>query len=602
MGREFQVEKMKLFLIISALLTVAVAQQPVGLSCNYFFSADTYRCELTINNPEGLDNFNEIGGIHLEGFSNADVTYVYRVAGFSPNIPSIICNTFPNVGRFMFYNTGLREITDSSFAGCSRIIELDLVLNQISSITPNALTTLPDLGFLYLEANNLQTIPEQLFANQQDLVLLDLNYNPLNSIPAGLFRPLVDLQTLFLGYANLDTVNNQWFTENPRLNYLYLAGNRIQLAADSFAGLGQLTYLNLARNGLNDIPAGTFAPLPSLEFLYMYGNNFTVLEENFFPNLGNLEYLDISDNPTFAIRGGAFRGLTSLTSISLSNCRVRELNPNSFEGLEDLETLQLNFNDIEELPPGVFVPIPNVTYIGLWNNRVKTLRRNIFGNLGNLETVDLDGNIVNAIDRAIIDDAVRLNTLYFNGNLCANNYFGNFLISRNQYLPMLQRCFENMRFIVDTTTEANGLYSFFDGPQPGIVVRVNTDNEVQIALTPFNFEWSPMLEVLIGTANNSRSVIRMNQDTDVVTVPTPNIVALDRWNDFRITWANQVVLVYRGNELFPFMGFTMRDFFPVNFYGLRAVDTTAMWSVQPVDSPPEGPPDGPMGELTEQLD
>lgn len=124
---------------------------------------------------------------------------------------------------------------------------------------------------------------------------------------------------------------------------------------------------------------------------------------------------------------------------------------------------------------------------------------------------------------------------------------------------------------IDTRTEDDGRYSFFDGPQPGIVLRVNADSEVQIALTPFNFEWSPMLEVLIGAANNTRSVIRMNQDTDVVTVPTPNIVESDQWNDFRITWENQVILVFRGNDPFPFMGFTMREFFPVNFYGLRAV-------------------------------
>lgn len=80
-----------------------------------------------------------------------------------------------------------------------------------------------------------------------------------------------------------------------------------------------------------------------------------------------------------------------------------------------------------------------------------------------------------------------------------------------------------------------------------------------------------MIEIFIGSTNNSRSVIRMNQDTNVVTVPTPNIVTRDQWNDFRITWANQVVLVYSGNSPFPFMGFTMRDFFPVNSYGLRAV-------------------------------
>jgi len=35
----------------------------------------------------------------------------------------------------------------------------------------------------------------------------------------------------------------------------------------------------------------------------------------------------------------------------------------------------------------------------------------------------LDSNIVNALDRDIIIDAVNLNTLFFDGNLCASNFF-----------------------------------------------------------------------------------------------------------------------------------------------------------------------------------
>lgn len=100
---------------------------------------------------------------------------------------------------------------------------------------------------------------------------------------------------------------------------------------------------------------------------------------------------------------------------------------------------------------------------------------------------------------------------------------------------------------------------------------MNAENEVQIALTPFDFVWNPVIEILIGAANNTRSIVRVNQETDVVTVPTPNIIVPDQWNDFRVSWENQVVLVFRGNDTFPFMGYTMENFVPVNFYGLRAV-------------------------------
>lgn len=80
-----------------------------------------------------------------------------------------------------------------------------------------------------------------------------------------------------------------------------------------------------------------------------------------------------------------------------------------------------------------------------------------------------------------------------------------------------------------------------------------------------------MIEIFIGSTNNTRSVIRINDETNVVTVPTPNIIRSDQWNDFRVTWAQQNVLVFSGNDTFPFMSYTMQDFVPVNFYGLRAV-------------------------------
>jgi hypothetical protein len=112
---------------------------------------------------------------------------------------------------------------------------------------------------------------------------------------------------------------------------------------------------------------------------------------------------------------------------------------------------------------------------------------------------------------------------------------------------------------------------------------VQTADEIHIALTPFNFPWTPMLEVIIGTGNNTRSVIRRNDETDVVVVPTPGIIRSDQTNGFRISWANHAVLVFRESEEWPFMGFTMVDFFPVNFFGLRAPLGRATWSVQPID-------------------
>jgi hypothetical protein len=79
-----------------------------------------------------------------------------------------------------------------------------------------------------------------------------------------------------------------------------------------------------------------------------------------------------------------------------------------------------------------------------------------------------------------------------------------------------------------------------------------------------------MLEIIIGTANNTRSVIRRNQDSDVVVVPTRDILRFGETSGFRVSWANHIVLVFREGDEWPFLAYTMEDFYNVNFYGLRS--------------------------------
>jgi hypothetical protein len=102
------------------------------------------------------------------------------------------------------------------------------------------------------------------------------------------------------------------------------------------------------------------------------------------------------------------------------------------------------------------------------------------------------------------------------------------------------------------------------------MVRVHAYDEIQIALTPFNFAWSPTVEIIIGASNNARSVIRRNLDTEEVAMPTMGIIEAGQWNDFRVTWTNNIVLVSREGEM-PFLAFSMQDIFNVNFFGVRTM-------------------------------
>lgn len=466
--------KMKICALILSLVCVAES----FLSCSYFLNNNTYQCDLTINNPNGLNNFTEIGGIHEKKLTNFDVARlsVARDANsVSTNVPSIICDTFPNLVWIDFFNVGLIAIGDGDFASCSRIIQLLLESNNINSISRNAFIALHRLEHISLTRNNLTALPENVFVNQQNLTRLSISSNPIGDIPVGLLRPLGKLDSLFISDTNIVEMKIDWFVNNKRLETLFVSSNRITALPDSFIGLEKLQTLLITSNEISEIRSRGLAGLTNLEVLYLTNNKLTELQADTFLGLGKLIHLFVGNNPIDFIDEKAFRGLDNLRTLNLEVCRIHQIRSNFFENLGRLTSIFLTDNEIEELPEGVFGAL-HLQSISVSNNRLKILRRNSFGSLGNLNWFDVGSNNINAVDRAIIDDAVRLGNFFFNNNLCASLSSRDFVANRTELLPMLEECFDNYKniignknktfketfsdtmfsvFVLDTTTEGN---------------------------------------------------------------------------------------------------------------------------------------------------
>lgn len=431
---------MKFVLIITALFGVTFAQT---IRCRYVNYGSVYGCELTINNPNGFNSFTAIEGAHLSGYNNARVGVLYRVSGVTTNVPRIICDTFPNLLSVDLHNTGMLNIDDTAFTGCTQVTQLDLWQNRINSISANALTSLRNVQFLNLEDNNLASIPSNLFANQGSLQMLYLSRNPFTDFPVGIFRPLQNLLHLGLGFSNLVELNTQWFgINNTKLVDLHVGGNRLTVTAQTFVGLESLVYLNIANNQINQIPAGTFTPLRNLRDLDIFGNTFTELAADSFAGLTSLAYLQIGFAPIRQIQVGAFRGLDNLKTLIISYCQLSELQSAAFADFRGLNYLDLSENEITDIG-NFMVPLINLREANFKNNYVTTVRRSSFGTVTNLDALNFDGNLINAFDKSLLDAAVNFNSLYFTGNVCASRFFASFMLSRNEYLLDLQTCFAN---------------------------------------------------------------------------------------------------------------------------------------------------------------
>lgn len=205
-----------------------------GLSCTYSNNYEFgYSCIISILNPNGFNNFTTISGTHLAGKSDYDVQYIIRTIGSNTlNVPSIICNKFPNTKIIIFDGIRIQRIDENTFDSCKNLTRL------------------------WLHRNNIPDLPENIFA------------------------PLVNLQDLALSENTISNISVELFKNLPNLEFLYLHNNRIEeLPRNAFSSLKKLEIIYLNENGLKIIHSDSFGTLPNLKFISLYVNQINAIDE-----------------------------------------------------------------------------------------------------------------------------------------------------------------------------------------------------------------------------------------------------------------------------------------------------------------------------------
>jgi hypothetical protein len=240
------------------------------LNCNYS-EGNFYKCELTIDNPTGLDNFTEITGNHIDPYDESFVEEIQAASGSkSTNIPEIICNTFDSVKTISLASIGLETIGENSLKKCTRIKKIFLIGNEIKTVNGLAFSGKPLLDTLDLSRNKISDLPDETFSLVKSLKKLDLSGNEI--------------------------VNPKWFGNLGKIQELYLNNNKIiDLAAGTFGSSDFLTYLSLANNGLTTIKSESFGALPNLATIDLQHNKINEIDEQFINNSG-VETLNANGN------------------------------------------------------------------------------------------------------------------------------------------------------------------------------------------------------------------------------------------------------------------------------------------------------------------
>uniref|UniRef100_A0AAY4CMR8 G-protein coupled receptors family 1 profile domain-containing protein n=1 Tax=Denticeps clupeoides TaxID=299321 RepID=A0AAY4CMR8_9TELE len=257
------------------------------------------------------------------------------------------------------------------------------------SSVPDSLS--PFTSYLDLSMNNISEIQPEAFQNLPFLSELRLSGNLLKHIPGPVFRGLYNLKVLMLENNQIQQLPSEAPWDLPNLLSLRLDANLItEVPAQAFSGLRSLRHLWLDDNALTEIPVAALNSLVSLQAMTLALNRITHIPDYTFHNLSNLVVLHLHNN------------------------MIKTLGQNCFEGLHSLETLELNYNELQEFPVAIRT-LTKLQELGFHNNNIKAIPEKAF--LGNplLQTINFYENPIHSVGRSAFQFLPKLHTLSLNG-------------------------------------------------------------------------------------------------------------------------------------------------------------------------------------------
>ncbi|KPP76631.1 keratocan-like [Scleropages formosus] len=283
-----------------------------------------------------------------------------------PSIPNTVyCDnkglkTIPSVPPHTWYlylqNNQIEVVSSDSLRNATQLRWLNLNRNKITSagVEEGVFLSLASLLHLYMEDNLLTAIPTPL---PPTLEQLRLSKNQISKIPPGAF---IGLDHLVL---------------------LDLQGNKLQddsVTEASLKGLTNLVQINLAKNGLKNMPLGL---PPTTTQLFLDGNSIEKIPTDYFKDLPKVAFLRLNRNKL--VDGGLPKHIFNLSSIldlQLSHNQLTQVP----QIPASLEHLHLNNNQIKSVNGTSICPAstsamdnyvqdqgPQLRYLRLDGNEIK---------------------------------------------------------------------------------------------------------------------------------------------------------------------------------------------------------------------------------------
>ena len=124
-----------------------------------------------------------------------------------------------------------------------------------------------------------------------------------------------------------------------------------------------------------------FYALTSCAILFLDNNLISEVESGSFNDLSNLKRMEMSRNLLTTLRAGTFQGLVALTSLYLTGNKISFIQDNTFFTLKNLQKLYLGNNALGTLSHRAFHGLDSLTHLSIYQNYLTTLPADIFNHL-----------------------------------------------------------------------------------------------------------------------------------------------------------------------------------------------------------------------------
>ncbi|XP_063751431.1 transforming growth factor beta activator LRRC32 isoform X2 [Eleginops maclovinus] len=234
------------------------------------------------------------------------------------------------------------------------------------------------LKYLDMSYNQLKSIPESFFHCKDILEVLNVSNNCISSF--SITNPGL-LQMVKIINLSFNPLQSLTFGENtlPSLEKLFLQGNDLTtLEHGIFQRFPSIKHLHLQQNNLEVCSLKhehqdcvSFSSIPNLQFLNLSENNLMILPANAFTNT-SLKLLDLSLNPGLEMDKDSLSGLEhTLIHLLLKENNISSLNTD-LSSLKSLKHIDLSTNQLTNIP--VWSKDSSIESLNLQNNNLVTLK------------------------------------------------------------------------------------------------------------------------------------------------------------------------------------------------------------------------------------